>query len=105
MIPKEQWTTDSKTGTLQYVAPYPIPIDLNIPHNMVTNEINARLRQPSGEIANDLINPTEICLRLTESDESKQQRVMNNAMRQMSSFQSNIQDAKISNFNNNMPKI
>ena len=105
VIPKEQWTTDSKTGTLQYVAPYPIPIDLNIPHNMVTNEINARLRQPSGEIANDLINPTEICLRLTESDESKQQRVMNNAMRQMSSFQSNIQDAKISNFNNNMPKI
>ena len=105
VIPKEQWTTDSKTGTLQYVAPYPIPIDLNIANYQVTNEINARLRQPSGEIANDLINPTEICLRLTESDESKQQRIMNNALRQMSSIQSNIQDTKISNFNNGMPKL
>lgn len=105
VIPKEQWTTDSKSGTLQYVAPYPIPIDLNIPTSMVINEINARLRQPSGEIANDLINPTEICLRLTESDESKQQRIMNNALRQMYSVQSNIQDGKISNFNMDMPKL
>tara|TARA_R110002074_G_scaffold5893_1_gene28107 strand:+ start:16095 stop:18986 length:2892 start_codon:yes stop_codon:yes gene_type:complete len=105
VIPKEQWTTDSKTGTLQYVAPYPIPIDLNIAHSQVINEIKARLRQPSGEIANDLINPTEICLRLTESDETKQQRIMNNALQQLNSFNSNMQDIKISNFNNNMPKL
>ena len=105
VIPKEQWTTDSRSGTLQYVAPYPIPIDLNVASYMVTNEINARLRQPSGEIANDLINPTEICLRLSETEESKQQRIMNTALRQMSSMASNIQDTKISNFNNDMPKI
>ena len=105
VIPKEQWTTDSKTGTLQYVAPYPIPIDLRIPNYQVINEINARLRQPSGELANDLINPTEICLRLTETYESTQQRVMNNAINRMNSINSNLQDNKISNFNNDMPKI
>lgn len=105
VIPKEQWTTDSKTGTLQYVAPYPIPIDLRIPNYQVINEINARLRMPSGELANDLINPTEICLRLTETYESTQQRVMNNAINRMNSINSNVQDSKISNFNNGMPKI
>lgn len=105
VIPKEQWTTDAKTGTLQYVAPYPIPIDLNVQSSIVLNEINARLREPNGRIADDLINPTEICLRLTESDESKQQRVMDKAIRQLSSIQSNIQDNKISNFNNNMPLL
>jgi hypothetical protein len=105
VIPKEQWTTDSKTGTLQYIAPYPIPIDLRIPNYQVINEINARLRQPSGELANDLINPTEICLRLTETYESQQQRVMTTALRGMNSKNSNLQDNKISNFNSNMPKI
>ncbi len=105
VIPKEQWTTDSKTGTLQYIAPYPIPIDLRIPNYQVINEINARLRQPSGELANDLINPTEICLRLTETYESQQQRVMNNAVSKMNSINSNLQDNKISNFNSDMPKL
>ena len=105
VIPKEQWTTDSQTGTLQYVAPYPIPINLRIPHPMVINELTARLRQPSGELANDLINPTEICLRLTESYETQQQRIMNNALERLNGIRSNNQDNKISNFNNDMPKI
>ena len=105
VIPREQWTTNEKTGTLIYVAPYPIQIDLGIPNRMTLNELTCRLRQADGLLADDLLHPTEITIRKREGDEQKQQRIMTNVMKVINMERGNIHDSNISNFNNNMPKI
>ena len=63
VIPREQWTTDSKTGTLMYVSNYPIPIDLNISNKQQLNQLTCRLRQMDGTMADDLLHPTELTIR------------------------------------------
>ena len=105
VIPKEQWTTDESTGVLHYQAQYPIPIDLNLPHSRPFYELSARLRQPNGQLADDLINPTEICLKIGENEESRQSRVMMKAMERMGEIISNSQDRKISAMTDNNPML
>ncbi len=105
VIPKEQWTTDETTGVLHYMSQYPIQIDLNIQAPRPFYEINCRLRSPDGKIADDLLNPTEICLKIGETEESRQTRIMTNAMAQLGQVISNRQDQKISTMTDNMPLL
>ncbi len=105
VIPKEQWTTDETTGVLHYQSQYPIPIDLNLAHSRPFYALSARLRQPNGQLADDLINPTEICLKIGETEESRQSRVMMKAMERMGEIISNSQDRKISSMTNNNPML
>ena len=63
VIPREQWTTSQKTGTLMYVSNYPIPIDLNISNKQQLNQLTCRLRQMDGTMADDLLHPTELTIR------------------------------------------
>ena len=103
VIPKEQFTTDQQSGVLHYVAPYPIPIELNVASKKPFYELNARLRQPDGKLADDLLNPTQITLRKRVSEEKKAENALMNAMSAMRSVQSNLQDQKISNFGSGNP--
>ena len=105
VIPKEQWTTDQQSGTLHYIAPYPIPIDINVASMKPFYELNARLRQPDGKLADDLINPTQLTLRKRVSDEKKQEMALSNALSAMRSMEANLQDQKISNFGSNNPLL
>ena len=68
VVPREQWTTNEKTGTLIYVANYPIPIDLGISNTQSLNQLTARLRQMDGTISDDLLHPTEITIRKRQSE-------------------------------------
>ena len=65
--------------------------------------MNARLRQPDGKLADDLLNPTQITLRKRVSEEKKAENALMNAMSAMRSVQSNLQDQKISNFGSGNP--
>lgn len=105
VIPKEQWTTDESTGILHYMAQYPIPIDLNLPTVKPFYQLSARLRQPDGKLADDLLNPTELCLKIGETEESRQQKVMNKAMDRLGMMISNRQDAAISTMTEGLPLI
>ncbi len=105
VIPREQWTTDEKTGVLHYMAQYPIPIDLNLPTIKPFYELSCRLRSPDGTLADDLLNPTEVCLKIGETDESRQSRVMMKAMEHMGNMMANRQDQKISTMTTNMPLL
>ena len=105
VIPKEQWTTDSKLGTLHYIAPYPIPIKLNVAEKKPFYQISARVRQPDGKLADDLINPSQITLKLDRSAEAKQEDALKGALRMFQSVNANNQDSKISNFGANNPLL
>ncbi len=105
VIPKEQWTTDEQTGVLHFQSQYPIAIDLNLPHPRPFYELTARLRQPNGQVADDLINPTEITVKIGENEESRQSRVMMKAMERLGEIVGNRQDGKISRTDDNIPLI
>ena len=105
VIPKEQWTTDQQSGVLHYVAPYPIPIELNVASKKPFYELSSRLRQPDGKLADDLINPTQLTLRKRVSEEKRQEMALRNAMSAMREVQSNLQDQKISNFGSGNPLL
>jgi len=105
VIPKEQWTTDSKLGTLHYIAPYPLPIKLNVANRQPFYQISARIRQPDGKLADDLINPSQITLKLDRSAEAKQEDALKGALRMFQSVNANNQDSKISNFGSGNPLL
>ena len=105
VIPREQWTTDSKKGTLHWQAQYPQPIDLNLAETQTFYQLTARVREPSGELVKDLINPTELCLKIGETAESRQQRVMDKAIEKMAMVVGNAQDRKISSAMTGLPRV
>lgn len=105
VIPKEQWTTDSALGTLHYIAPYPIPIKLNVATKKPYYQINARIRQPDGKLADDLINPSQITLKLDRSAEAKQEDALRGALRAFQSINANRQDQQISTIGSNNPLL
>ena len=97
IIPREQWTTDAKKGTLHWQSQYPLPVELNLTETKMLYTLTARIREPSGELVKDLINPTELTLRIGETAESRQQRIMDKAFERIAGVVSNRQDALISN--------
>tara|TARA_R110000803_G_scaffold124302_1_gene192099 strand:+ start:5638 stop:7917 length:2280 start_codon:yes stop_codon:yes gene_type:complete len=105
VIPKEELQTNEKTGTLHYYPAFPVFIDLNLPQEQIFYDLNAILRLPSGRVANDLINPTEMTLLFKESDESKQKRMMKRQNEMLASMIGNIQSAKINSIGNEFPLI
>ncbi len=105
VIPREQWTTDSQKGSLHWQSQYPQPVDLNLTETRMLYTLTARIREPSGELVKDLINPTELTLRIGQTDESRQQRVMDKAMERLAGAISNRQDQRISDIGAGMPKI
>ena len=105
VIPREQWTTDSKKGTLHWQAQHPQPIDLNLAETQTFYQLTARVREPSGELVKDLINPTELCLKIGETAESRQQRVMDKAIEKMAMVVGNAQDRKISSAMTGLPRV
>ena len=105
VIPREQWTTDSTKGTLHWQSQYPQPVELNLTETRTLYTLTARIREPSGELVKDLINPTELTLRIGETSESRQQRVMDKAMEKLAGAISNRQDQRISDIGVGMPRI
>ncbi len=105
VIPREQWTTDSTKGTLHWQSSYPQPVELNLTETRMLYTLQARIREPSGELVKDLINPTELTLRIGETEESRQQRVMDKAMDRLTGALSNKQDQRISDIGAGMPKV
>lgn len=105
VIPKEQWTTDQQTGILHYMSQYPQPIDLNLPSTKPFYELSCRLRSPDGKLADDLINPTEVCLKIGETEESRQSKVMMKAMDRLGMIIGNRQDTAISTMTEGLPLI
>ena len=105
VIPKEELQTNEKTGTLHYYPAFPVFIDLNLPQETIFYDLNAILRLPSGRVANDLVNPTEMTLLFREGEESKQKRMLKQQSEMLASMIGNIQSTKINNIGNEFPRI
>tara|TARA_R110000737_G_scaffold7946_2_gene23066 strand:+ start:1838 stop:4132 length:2295 start_codon:yes stop_codon:yes gene_type:complete len=105
VVPKEELQTNEKTGTLHYYPAFPVFIDLNLPQEQIYYDLNAILRLPSGRVANDLLNPTEMTLLFKEGDESKQKRMLKNQTEMFASMLGNIQGAKINMIGHDFPRI
>lgn len=96
VIPTEEFATNTETGTLHFQSNYPRPIELNLPFSKPFYSIECRLRNLNGTVVDNLENSTEVVLLVGETDESKQQRIMDKSMERMGSIMANQQDAKIS---------
>ena len=105
VVPKEELSTNEKTGTLHYYPAFPIMIDLNLPQESIFYDLNAILRLPDGRVANDLINPTEITLLFKEGDESKQKRMLKEQANMIASMLGNRQSAMIGGIGNGNPLL
>lgn len=105
VVPKEELSTNEKTGTLHYYPAFPVMIDLNLPQEQIFYDLNAILRLPDGRVANDLINPTEITLLFKEGEESKQRRMMKEQVALMSSMMGNKQSAMIGGIGSGNPLV
>lgn len=105
VVPKEELSTNEKTGTLHYYPAFPVMIDLNLPQEQIFYDLNAILRLPDGKVANDLINPTEITLLFKEGEESKQRRMMKEQVALMSSMMGNKQSAMIGGIGSGNPLV
>ena len=84
---------------------HPNAIDLNIPTTQPYYSLQCRLRNPDGTLVSTLANPTCVMLRVGETDESRQQRVMTRAMRELASAVGDRQDSKISTMNSDLPRL
>ena len=96
VIPTEEFATNTDTGTLHFQSNYPRPIELNLPFSKPFYSIECRLRNLDGTVVDNLENSTEVVLLVGETDESKQQRIMDKSMERLGSLMANNQDAKIS---------
>jgi hypothetical protein len=105
IVPSEQWGVDRDTGVLHYSAPYPIPIDLNVNTTQPFYSLQCRLRNPDGTLVSTLANPTCVTLRVGETEESRQQRVMTRAMKELASAVAERQDSLISTMNSTLPRL
>lgn len=96
VIPTEEFATNTETGTLHFQSNYPRPIELNLPFSKPFYSIECRLRNLDGTVVDNLENSTEVVLLVGETDESKQQRIMDKSMERLGGLMANNQDAKIS---------
>ena len=88
VIPREQFTTDSRTGTLHYESNYPVVIELNCKDDIVLNHISCRLRNLDGRLAT-VLNPTQVTLLIKDSEASVQATAYERAMERISEKDSN----------------
>jgi hypothetical protein len=107
VIPAEQWdrNTDLTNDTLYYKSDYPKPVATNSQVTQPMYSLSCRLRDTEGKLIQDLKNPTTVTFMLKEGEESKQQRIMDNAMERLSAMKANNQETRISNANENMPRF
>ncbi len=107
VIPAEQWdrNTDLTNDTLYYKSDYPKPVATNSQVTQPMYSLSCRLRDTEGKLIQDLKNPTTVTFMLKEGEESKQQRIMDNAMERVSAMKANNQENRISNANENMPRF
>lgn len=105
VIPKEELQTGETSGVLHYNSAFPIPIELNLNHAQTFYSLTAVLRLRDGRLPTDLLNPTEMTLLLGETDESKQQRVMNQAIENLAALTANRQELKIATIGQNNPVL
>jgi len=107
VIPAEQWdkNTDLTNDTLYYKSDYPKPVATNSQVTQPMYSLSCRLRDTEGKLIQDLKNPTTVTFMLKEGEESKQQRIMDNAMERVSAMKANNQETRISNANENMPRF
>jgi hypothetical protein len=69
VIPKAKWENYNDIyGQLFFSPLYPIPIKTNLSNDQIFFNLGIRLRDPDGKIENDLLNPTEIVLKITSKD-------------------------------------
>ena len=100
-IPREQFTTDERSGTLHYESNYPVVIDLNCKDDIVLNHISCRLRNLDGKLS-DLLNPTSVTLLIKEKSEASQARAFEKAMERMEGRKADRQSNRISMMNSNV---
>ena len=81
VISKEELASGQTTGSLHYVPPYPIKIDLNVPTTKALNSLTVALRDiDSGKIVDELAYPTTLTLLHEQSEMSKMEKMMNKVM-------------------------
>jgi len=97
IVPKEELATGEDSGTLHYNAPFPIKIDLNVPHAQHFYSMTAMLRNSDGTILTDLNYPTQMVLLHERSELSKTEEMMNRVMDRVSLSNSLKQENEISN--------
>lgn len=104
-IPAEEFGTNTRTGTLNYFAQFPIMIDLNLVHDITVYDLNLVIRRPNGQIADDLLPVTNCTLLFKESDETKQRRIMKEQTELIASTLSNMNQNKIDIIGYENPKL
>lgn len=105
VIPSEELNTNTRSGTLNYYAHFPIFIDLNLEHDRIVYDLNAILRTPDGRVVEDLINPTSMTLLLKESEETRQERIAQLTADNIASAMSGLQQNKLDKIGVYMPRV
>jgi len=81
VITREELATGETTGSLHYVPPYPIKIDLNVPSTKALNSLTVALRDvDSGKIVDELSYPTTMTLLHEKSEMTKMEEMMSRVM-------------------------
>ena len=103
VIPKEELHTGDDSGTLHYSAPFPIPIDLNVPHETNQYSMTAMLRDSDGKVIEDLSYPTQMVLLHERSALAKQEDMMERVLEKISLRQANNNSSQISQIGHGNP--
>ena len=98
VIPREQFTTDERSGVLHYESQYPVVIDLNCKDNIVLNHLSVRMRNLNGRLAT-LQNPTQVTILIKEKDQPAQTVALQEAMERVERKISETQSSNIAIMN------
>jgi hypothetical protein len=75
IIPKEEVTSNTETGSLHHMPQFPTPISIRSAAQEISlNSIRCRIRGTDGRVAADLVEPTCVTLYVSESQESLMRR-------------------------------
>ncbi len=81
VISREELASGQTTGSLHYVPPYPIKIDLNVPTTKALNSLTVALRDvDSGKIVEELAYPTTLTLLHEASEMSKMEKMFDRVL-------------------------
>ena len=105
VVPSEEWNVNAVgiNDTLHYSSNYSRPVEMNMANTQPIYSLTCRLRDTTGKVTSGLRNPTTATFLIKESDETKQQRVMDKAMARLSQLSGEKQSANIANFNRDVP--
>ena len=96
VCPREELSTNTSNGTINYYAKFPIYVDLNLINDQKVYDLNVALRNTNGELISDILPNTVATFVIREKEEIKQRRLMREQVELMSGMRASQNQATIS---------